>query len=131
MTIVDELFQGKVENNMPAFLLLPPTSFAVEQPQMKAALLANADGLTSHLDLYVTLRELLAIGSKESLVEPTRGGTSSSSSYHLFIDSGFPGKSLLHPVERRVCATAGVPPQVFPRSWLFISLARFILTPGF
>ena len=106
---------------MPAFLLLPPTSFAVEQPQMKAALLANADGLTSHLDLYVTLRELLAMGSKESLVEPARGGTSSSS-YNLIIDSGLPGKSLLHPVERRECAKAGVPPQVFPCSCCFIHI---------
>ena len=101
---------------MPAFVLLPPTSLAVEQPEMVAALLANADGLTSHLDLYVTLRELLAMGSKESLVEPTRGGASSSS-YHLIINSGLPGKSLLHPIERRGCATAGVPPQVFPHSF--------------
>ena len=129
MTIVDELFQGKVENNMPAFVLLPPTSLAVEQPQMKAALLANADGLTSHLDLYVTLRELLAMGSKGSLVEPTRGGASSSSYYHLIINSGLPGKSLLHPIERRGCATAGVPPQVFLIR--LIIPARFILTPGF
>jgi len=36
------------------------------------------------------------MGSKELLVEPTRG---------------LPGKSLLHPIERRGCATAGVPPQ--------------------
>ena len=77
MTIAAKLFQGKVENNMPAFGLLPPTSLAVEQPEMMAALLANADGLTSHLDLYVTLRELLAMGSKDSLEEQDRGGTSS------------------------------------------------------
>ena len=127
--MVAKLFQGKVENNMPAFVLLPPTSLAVEQPEMVAALLANADGLTSHLDLYVTLRELLAMGSKEPLVEPARGGTSSSSSYNLIIDSGLPGKSLLHPVERRGCAKAGVPPQVFPHSWCFIILVCFILSP--
>ena len=77
MTIAAKLFQGKVENNMPAFVLLPPTSLAVEQPEMLAALLANADGLTSHLDLYVTLRELLTMGSKDSLEEQDRGGTSS------------------------------------------------------
>jgi len=88
--------QGKVENNMPAFVLLPPTSLAAEQPEMVASLLANADHLTSHLDLYVTLREVLAMGSKEPLVDPTRG---------------LPGKSLLHPVERRGCGQAGVPPQ--------------------
>ena len=67
---------------MPAFVLLPPTSLSVEQPDMAAALLANADHLTSHLDLYVTLREVLAMGSKEPLMEPTRGRTSS---YHLII----------------------------------------------
>ena len=67
---------------MPAFVLLPPTSLAAEHPEMVASLLANADHLTSHLDLYVTLREVLAMGSKEPLVEPTRG---SISSYHLII----------------------------------------------
>ena len=67
---------------MPAFVLLPPTSLAAEQPEMVASLLANAQHLTSHLDLYVTLREVLAMGSKEPLVEPTRGRISS---YHLII----------------------------------------------
>ena len=58
---------------MPAFLLLPPTSFATEQPDMVAALQENAKGLTSHLDIYLTLREVMAMGSKEPLVETTRG----------------------------------------------------------
>ena len=58
---------------MPAFVLLPPTSFAEEQPDMVAALQENAKGLTSHLDIYLTLREVMAIGSKEPLAETTRG----------------------------------------------------------
>ena len=58
---------------MPAFVLLPPTSFAAEQPKMVAALQENAKGLTSHLDIYLTLREVMAMGSKEPLVETTRG----------------------------------------------------------
>ena len=44
--------QGKIEDNMPAFMLLPPTAFAEEQPGMVAALRENAKGLTSHLDIY-------------------------------------------------------------------------------
>ena len=79
--MLQNYLQGKVENNMPAFVLLPPTSLVVEQPDMAAALLANAHHLTSHLDLYVTLREVLAMGSKEQLMEPTRGRTSSSSDH--------------------------------------------------
>ena len=77
---------------MPAFALLPPTSLAVEQPKMLDALRSNADGLTSHLDLYVTLRELLAIGSKEPLVEPARGRTIFSS-YKTIIHISYIGQS--------------------------------------
>ena len=40
---------------------------------MVAALQENAKGLTSHLDIYLTLREVMAMGSKEPLVETTRG----------------------------------------------------------
>ena len=58
---------------MPAFALLPPTSFTAEQPDMVAALQENAKGLTSHLDIYLTLREVMAMGTKEALVETTRG----------------------------------------------------------
>ena len=121
---------------MPALLLLPPTSLAVEHPDMLAALKSNADSLTSQLDLYVTLREVMAMGSKAPLVEPTRGKTLSlllsfpcqyadvakkrgTVEHFLFLKFciatfplGFPGKSLLHPVEMRDCSRAGVPPQV-------------------
>ena len=97
---------------MPAFVLLPPTSFAVEQPDMVAALQENAKGLTSHLDIYLTLREVMAMGSKEPLVETTRGESFFTKKNYLHNIPGLPGKSLLHPVERRDCAGAGVPPQV-------------------
>ena len=48
---------------MPAFMIVPPTSFAAEQPDMVVALEENAKGLTSHLDIYLTLRELMAMGN--------------------------------------------------------------------
>ena len=58
---------------MPAFMLVPPTSFAEEQSEMVAALQENANGLTSHLDIYLTLREVMAMGSKEPLAERPQG----------------------------------------------------------
>ena len=58
---------------MPAFMLVPPTSFAEEQSEMVAALHENANGLTSHLDIYLTLREVMAMGSKEPLAERPQG----------------------------------------------------------
>ena len=58
---------------MPAFMIVPPTSFAAEQPDMVAALEENAKGLTSHLDIYLTLRELMAMGSRETLAERPQG----------------------------------------------------------
>ena len=94
---------------------------------MIAALLANADGLTSHLDLYVTLRELLTMGSKDSLEEQARGGTSF---YRLII--------LTQVCRGNLCFIRlrgeGVQLQVSRlRSFLIrlIIPARFILTPGF
>jgi len=88
--------QGTMENNMPAFLLLPPSSLLTDHPEMVDALRGNANRLSSHLDIYVTLRELLSMGSDKPLVDAGRGS---------------PGKSLLHPIENRGCAGAGVPPQ--------------------
>ena len=54
-------------------MIVPPTSFAAEQPDMVAALEENAKGLTSHLDIYLTLRELMAMGSREPLAERPEG----------------------------------------------------------
>ena len=86
--------QGKVENNMPALVVLPPASLEQERPDMAAALRTNAEGLTSHLDLHATLRELLALGSPAPLEE-----------------RNLTGASLLHPLPPRRCAEAGVPPE--------------------
>ena len=47
-------------------MIVPPTSFAAEQPDMVAALEENAKGLTSHLDIYLTLRELMAMSSRKA-----------------------------------------------------------------
>ena len=58
---------------MPAFMIVPPTSFAAEQPDMVVALEENSKGLTSHLDIYLTLRELMAMGSREPLGERPQG----------------------------------------------------------
>ena len=62
-----------MENNMPAFLLLPPSSLHTDHPEMVDALRGNANRLSSHLDIYVTLRELLSMGSDKPLVDPGRG----------------------------------------------------------
>ena len=49
-SILDEFaifnLQGKIEDNMPAFMLLPPTNFASDYPDKFAALQANAKVLT-------------------------------------------------------------------------------------
>ena len=58
---------------MPAFLLLPPSSLRTDHPEMVDALRGNANRLSSHLDIYVTLRELLSMGSDKPLVDPGRG----------------------------------------------------------
>ena len=58
---------------MPAFMLLPPKTFAEEQPGMVAALQENAKGLTSHLDIYYTLREVMAMGSNKPVAERPQG----------------------------------------------------------
>ena len=41
---------------MPSLLLLPPSSLANTQPAMVEALTNNSRGITSHLDVYATLR---------------------------------------------------------------------------
>lgn len=86
--------QGRTENNMPALAVVPPASLAVERPGMVAALRHNSGGLTSHLDVYATLREVLAMGAGDQLEERK-----------------LVGRSLLHPVPPRSCQEAGVPPQ--------------------
>ena len=62
-----------MENNLPAFLLLPPSSLRTDHPDMVDALRGNANRLSSHLDIYVTLRELLSMGSDKPLVDAGRG----------------------------------------------------------
>jgi hypothetical protein len=86
---------GRIENNMPALLVLPPASLATDRPEMVAALRQNAESLTSHQDVYATLREVLALGSEQ---EPEPRGP-------------LAGRSLLHPLPPRTCAEAGVPAE--------------------
>ena len=86
--------QGRTEGNMPALVVLPPSSLAVEWPQMTAALRENSGRLTSHQDVYATLREVLDMGTTEQL-EPRP----------------MVGQSLLHHLPSRSCKKAGVPPD--------------------
>ena len=86
--------QGKVENNMPALMVVPPASLASSHPEMVAALRGNGRGLTSHQDVYATLREVLRMGAGPGVEERKTVGS-----------------SLLHPIAARGCEGAGVPPQ--------------------
>ena len=91
--------QGNIENNMPGFLLVPPTSMRKSHPDFLASLKANSKVLTSHYDIHQTLRHLLALGIGEKAVASLYSGKTS------------PGRSLLQPLGSRSCSGAGVPLQ--------------------
>ena len=89
--------QGRVENNMPMTMVLPPPGFAEEHPEMIESLNGNADKLTSHKDTSKMMRHLLAMstGQEEETLFP---GTAEE-----------PGESLLRDVGERGCKEAGIP----------------------
>ena len=91
--------QGNIENNMPGFLLVPPTSMKESHPGFLTSLKANSKVLTSHYDIHQTLRHLLALGV---------GGQAVASLYSGKISQG---RSLLQPLGPRSCSEAGVPVQ--------------------
>ena len=89
--------QGRVENNMPMTVVLPPPGFAEEHPEKMAALRANGGKLTSHRDTNRMIRHLLAMstGKEEEDLFP---GTAKEA-----------GESLFREVGDRGCREAGIP----------------------
>jgi hypothetical protein len=82
---------GKIENNMPGLLVLLPGQLARERPELAGNLRGNAGQLTSHWDVNMMLRHLLAIstGAGEEELGQGRG-------------------SLLLPLPERTCSQAEV-----------------------
>jgi hypothetical protein len=50
--------QGKIENNMPGLIIIPPVNFARDHPHLHANLKANTDKLTSMFDIHHMLRQV-------------------------------------------------------------------------
>ncbi len=51
-------YQGMMEERQPALFIIPPTTFPLRYPNAVKNLLKNRRQLTSHFDLYETLRDL-------------------------------------------------------------------------
>ena len=97
MQPVANLEQGKIENNMPALLIIPPKDLAAKHPDWLKNLKANADVLTSHWDIHHMFRDILGIaGGAEEVAD-------------VYKDHKVPGASLFSPLGRRSCTEAGVP----------------------
>ena len=88
--------QGHTESTMPLLLLLPPASLARDHPDLLAGLRANQEVLTTHHDLNLMLREVLALGTGVEQAE-------------LFPGVENKGSSLFRPLPLRTCSQAGVP----------------------
>lgn len=82
-------FAGWLEERLPFFSLSVPASFLRSNPNMREAINRNTDSLTSHFDIYATMRNIL----DES-----------------WIENRTIGYSLLSPINRetRTCKSAGI-----------------------
>ena len=58
--------QGKTENNLPAFYLLPPENLIKEKSEMHANLVKNSQKLTSFWDVNQMLRQILSMSLGEN-----------------------------------------------------------------
>ena len=85
--------QGRVENNMPMMVIIPPANFGSAHPDMLETMKKNTEELTTHWDVHRTLEHILAMSVGEEH-EVRR-----------------PGTSLFTPVGTRTCPEADVPPQ--------------------
>ena len=88
--------QGKTENNLPAFYLLPPENLINEEREMHANLVKNSQRLTSFWDVNQMLRQILSmsLGENTSTLFPNYEGH---------------GASLLSHVGDRTCQEAEIP----------------------
>eukprot|EP00092_Neocalanus_flemingeri_P031328 GFUD01034024.1.p1 GENE.GFUD01034024.1~~GFUD01034024.1.p1 ORF type:complete len:665 (-),score=137.74 GFUD01034024.1:75-2069(-) len=88
--------QGRVENNMPAFYLLPPANLKEKKRDIYDNLVRNSQKLTSFYDINQMLRDILAAGVGKSSEE-------------LFSDFEGHGTSLFTELADRTCQEAEIP----------------------
>ncbi len=88
--------QGKKENNLPGFYLLPPEKLIKEETKMHANLVKNAERLTSFWDVNQMLRQILSMSLDVNMTS-------------LFPNYEGHGTSLLTDVGDRTCQEAEIP----------------------
>ena len=88
--------QGRIENNLPAFYLFPPSNLHTTHPNFSQNIKNNARKLTSFWDINQTLRQILSM----SIHRPTK---------ELFKNHENHGESLLENIGNRNCAEAEIP----------------------
>ena len=90
------LEQGKIENNMPGLIVIPPRDLQAQHPDWVKNLQANAEVLTSHWDIHHMFRQILGVAGGAEEVAKVYS--------HLKV----PGESLLSPLAKRSCTAAGI-----------------------
>lgn len=89
-------FIGRIEERMPLLSIVPPESFKKRHQEANRNLLENTNRLTSNLDLFETLNDILKRGFDSSSLK--------------FEDRSKMGISLFRPIsETRSCAEAFIP----------------------
>ncbi|XP_035701119.1 uncharacterized protein LOC110862090 [Folsomia candida] len=95
--------QGKVEDRMPLFYLVPPPWFATRFPTAYQNLKANSDKLTSAFDLHETLLDLMDLSRLDNLEGRDVNADEISSRQRK-------ASSLFQPISHnRTCLRAGIP----------------------
>lgn len=99
-------YQGMMEERQPALFIIPPPSFPLKYPNAVKNLLKNRRQLTTHFDLYETLRDL-------ANVEVITNEEISKRSHELLETEPMPrGISLFLPIPAsRSCSSAGISPH--------------------
>lgn len=99
-------YQGMMEERQPALFIIPPTTFPLKYPSAIKNLLKNRRQLTTHFDLYETLRDLsdVSVITNESIQKR---------SHELLDSEPMPrGISLFLPIPAsRSCYLAGISPH--------------------
>ena len=97
---------GRIEERMPFFSVSVPENLLHRIPDLKEVVTKNSKKLTSFWDLYITLKDILDLGttnSWEALIDATQDMTK-------FRKWSSRGLSLLRPLPaKRNCLSAGIP----------------------
>ena len=88
--------QGMTEMNMPAFYLVPPENFSIDQKEKYENLIKHSTALTSAFDVNQMMREILSLGTNKSLKDIFQGFEAH-------------GKSLFATMNNRTCEEAEIP----------------------